>query len=492
MDDEVIAAAGTAPAEQQAGALRSFDSLPGPRGLPLFGNAFQIKFSRMHLQMEAWARQFGPYFQVRLGPRRLMVVADHKAIAAMLRDRPDGFSRSTRLSEIWSELGLPAGVFHANGEVWLRQRRMVMAGFDPGHVKRYFPSLRQVAQRLERRWCTAADARSPIDLQADLMRYTVDAIAGLAFGATVNTLESDGDVIQQHLDKMFPALFKRMFAPFPLWRWFPSQADRDLAVSIKAVMAAVDDFVVQARTRMDLDPGRRTQPANLLEAMIAAADQPGSGIDDTQVAGNVLTMLLAGEDTTANTLAWMIHLLWANPRSLAKAVAEVREVWSDGSELTLEHMARLDYIEACANETMRLKPVAPHIGFHALKDTRVGDVLVPAGTTILSVQRHDSVSDRHVPDAAAFRPERWLEEYNPALSGSSPKRVSMPFGGGPRICPGRYLAMLEMKMAMATLLGRFDIDGLDTPDGKAPEENMALTMTPVGLRMILRRTYGNE
>jgi len=75
-------------------------------------------------------------------------VGDHAEIAKILRDRPDGFRRTTRLDEIWTEMGLPTGVFGANGEEWKRQRRMVMAGFDPVHVKAYFPSLQGVAQRL--------------------------------------------------------------------------------------------------------------------------------------------------------------------------------------------------------------------------------------------------------------------------------------------------------------------------------------------------------
>jgi cytochrome P450 len=480
MGQDVLDSATTAP-------LRTVDSLPGPKAIPVFGNALQIKSEQMHLQLEAWAREYGPLYQMRIGPRRLMVVADHKVIATLMRDRPDGFSRSNQLAKIWKEMGMPSGVFGASGEEWKRQRRMVMAGFDPAHVKRYFPALKEVSQHLTGRWTKAAEAHTAIDLQADLMRFTVDTIAGLAFGAKVNTLESDGDIIQRHLDKIFPALFKRIFAPFPVWHWYRTRADRELVVAVNEVLAAVDGFVVQARARMERQPELRTHPENLLEAMIAAADQPDSGIDDAQVAGNVLTMLLAGEDTTANTLAWMIHLLWINPDALAKAVAEVRSVCGDARELTIEQMGQLDYIDACANETMRLKPVATNLGFQTLHDTQVADVHVPAGTMIIAVMRHDSVSEEHVRNAAAFSPERWLEENNPTLNATSAKRVSMPFGGGPRICPGRYLALLEMKMAMATLLGRFDIVSLDTPDGKPACEKMQFTMTPVGLRMRLRR-----
>jgi hypothetical protein len=106
-------------------------------------------------------------------------------------------------------------------------------------------------------------------------------------------------------------------------------------------------------------------------------------------------------------------------------------------------LAQLDYVEACMHETMRLKPVAPFLPLQALKDTVVGDVAVPAGTVVISLLRHDSIDDGFVPEGQVFRPERWLGEDG--LSPGSAKRISMPFGAGPRICPGRYLALQEMK-----------------------------------------------
>ena len=479
--------------------LRDVLDLPGPKGLPYFGSALRFKPSRAHLDFEAWARQYGAIYKVKIGPRHLVVVSDHKLVASALRDRPDGFSRTVRLEQVWTEMGLPPGVFGANGETWQRQRRMVMASFDPVHVKHYFPSLQKVADRLGQRWQKAADQGDSIELQSDLMRFTVDAIAGLAFGASVNTLESNEDRIQQHLDKIFPLLFKRIFTPLPWHRWLPSAEDRALKRSIPEVMAAVNGFVAQARVRMQASPNLRDAPDNLLEAMIAAADQPGSGMDDVQVAGNVLTMLLAGEDTTANTLAWMLHLLWQNPLALQAATDEVRRVCARDQPLTLEQLGRLDFVEACAHETMRLKPVAPQLGLEALRETVLGDVRLPKGTVVITLMRVDSVNDVHMPDARSFLPQRWLAEYRTDTgeghatgtstgnqTASSPKRVSMPFGAGPRICPGRYLALLEMKMAMATLLNRFDIAFVGTLDGHEPTELMAFTMTPVGLQMRLQ------
>jgi cytochrome P450 len=238
--------------------LRRFDQLPGPRGIPLLGNALQLEGHRFHQQLEQWRLEFGPLFKMQIGKRKLLAVGDHQLIAAILRDRPAGFRRTSRLEEIWLEMKLPLGVFGANGEVWQRQRRMVMAGFDPAHVKSYFPALQAVAGRLVGRWQKAARAGHNIDLQADLMRYTIDTIAGLAFGAEVNTLESSGHVIQQHLDKIFPALFRRVLSPVATWRFVRSSADRQLERSIAEVNAAVAGFVQQARARMQADPTRAT------------------------------------------------------------------------------------------------------------------------------------------------------------------------------------------------------------------------------------------
>jgi cytochrome P450 len=467
-------------------ALRRIQDLPSPRGLPLLGNLLQIKPARFHLQLEQWCRELGPFFQLRLGRLRILVVADHAVVASVLRDRPDGFRRTRRLEQIGAEMGLLPGVFGANGEAWRAQRRMVMAGFDPAHVRGYFPAMLRVAGRLHGRWQQAATQHTSIDLQADLMRFTVDAIAGLAFGADVNTLESDEDVIQQHLDKIFPALARRQLAPLPLWRVWRSAADRALDRSVVQVKLAVDAFIAQARAQMQADPTLREHPKNLLQAMVVAAEQPASGISDDQVAGNVLTLLLAGEDTTANTVAWMIHLLWRNPAALARATAEVRQFAGDPAALTIDQLAQLDFVEACAHETMRLKPVAPVLPLQTLRQTTLGDVQVPAGTVVISLLRRDSVSDTHLPNAAAFEPQRWLADGGPAQQASSAKRISMPFGAGPRICPGRYLALLEMKMAMAVLLGRFDIEAVDTPDGQEAREQLAFAMKPVGLRMRLR------
>jgi cytochrome P450 len=414
----------------------------------------------------------------------MLVISDHELINAVMKDRPEGFSRPEGLRAIVREMGIEHGLFTAEGQQWHAQRRMVMSAFSPSHVRAYFPLLRDVAQRLKGRWDKAVQAGQPIDLQADLMRFTVDAIAGLAFGAETNTLESDDDIIQHHLDKIFPAIYRRVNSLLPYWRWVKLPQDRDLDRSVVIVNQAIQDFIAQARARMQAEPARRQQPGNLLEAMIVAADEPDSGVNDKDVAGNVLTMLLAGEDTTANTLAWAIYLLHRHPETLRRASEEASRAAQGGlGHLDMDRIAELNYIEAVCHETMRLKPVAPFRVIQTLSDMVIGGVTVTKDTMLWCVSRHDTLDDRHFARAAEFEPQRWLD--SDAAAASSAKRVSTPFGAGPRVCPGRYLALVEMKLALAMLLSQFDIQAVDTPDGQAAREIMSFTMTPVGLTLKL-------
>lgn len=461
--------------------------LPGPRGLPILGNSLQIDPSRLHLVAEEWGRKYGDYFRCHIGGRDLLVIQNPEAIATVLRDRPEGFERTTRLTQIAKEMGFD-GLFSVNGEQWRRQRPMVMAGLDPAHIKSYFPALVRVTQRFAARWQRAAAAGEPVDLQADLMRYTVDVTAGLAFGVDINTLESDEEVIQTHLDKVFPALHRRLLTPFPYWRWLRLPADRKLAWHLGELHRAVGEFIAMARQRMDADPSLRAHPGNLIEAMIAARDTEGSGLHDADVAGNVLTMLLAGEDTTANTLAWMIYLLSRNAGAMRRARDEVLAVvGAQALPTQYEQLSALPFVEACAHETMRLKPVAPLLIIQAARDRVVADIEIPAGHLVMLLMRPAATDGHHFPDPHSFDPARWLADGAPGRAASSAKRVAMPFGAGPRLCPGRYLAMQEIKMASAMLLGGFEIESVGTAEGGEPRERLSFTMVPTGLRMRLRR-----
>jgi cytochrome P450 len=475
-----------------APARRRVADLDGPRGWPWLGNLAQIDVSRLHSQLETWAKRYGPLYRLRFGRRDALVVARPDLIARILRDRPEGWRRGRGVQSVLREMGI-YGVFAAEGEDWRRQRRLVMGAFDPGHLKTYFPLLLQVTQRLKKQLDAAACDGQPIDLQTILMRYTVDVTAGLAFGIDMNTQEEPANRLQEHLDKIFPMLHKRITASFPLWRYFKLPSDRRFDRHLAAVHASVAAFVRQARERMVRNPDLHTRPGNLLEAMLAARDEQGGGLTEEELTGNVLTMLLAGEDTTANTLSWTLYHLHTHPEAWRQLVAGVDNELGDDPVPGSFPVARgLEAIEHCVNESMRLSPVAPVFFLENNTEAELDGVALPAGTFVICQLRYGAIDTATALDAAEFRPARWRqpapEESGDAGNGAGRGllKASMPFGAGPRTCPGRYLSLLEMKMVLATLARNYELVQVATSDGTPPRECMAFTMFPVGLRMKLR------
>ena len=460
--------------------VRPFESLPGPRGLPYFGNAFQIRIDQFHQQLEAWGARYGDMFRFSITSRSFLAVRNPEVIASVLRQRPGTFKKGSRLVAVTRDLGFE-GLFSANGDAWRRQRPIVLAGLDPSHIRAFLPAMCNVNERLRRKWTASAGMR--VDLLADLMRYTVDITTALAFGKDLNTLETgDEHAIQQHLNAIFPALFRRNLAPVDLSRWF----DRKTPVHVQALREAVDGFIADACRQLDDNPALREKPANLVQALVVASERGEAGLTHAELVGNVLTLLLAGEDTTANTLAWMLWLLYQHPEACAAAREEALRVLGPEKVVTsIEQLTQLDMIEACANEAMRLKPVAPINISQAAEDTVLDGVHVPKRTLVVCVMRPAGLSEKYFTAPGAFDPQRWLGGSG-EHSLSSSKRVVMPFGAGPRICPGRYLALAEIKMVAAMLLANFDLQFVGTTDGSPPQERLALTMAPVGLQMELR------
>jgi cytochrome P450 len=449
--------------------------LPGPRRLPLLGNILQLDLPRIHQVLERWAREFGPVYRFYMGPRPVLVVAGPDLVAEVLRRRPETYRKIENLEPIFRELGA-AGVFSAEGREWRPQRKLAMEALALKHLRAFFPKLREVAARLRRRWQNAAASGATVDLKADLMRFTVDVTTSLVFGTDTNTLERDDDIIQHHLSQIFPAFHRRLFGALPVWRWVRLPADRRVDRAVAEVRRWIAGRIAEARARVAGDAA----PRNFIEAMVLARDDDGRPFTDELISANALTMLLGGEDTTALTVAWAAHHLCERPDAVRALQAELDgAVDGDGVPADLDTANRLAYAGAVASETMRLRPVAPMFFNASVQDTQLGDVAVPAGTAVMTLLRFASLDDANFPAAAEFRPERWLP-------GAPEQRAaaSVPFGSGPRICPGRSLALLELKVLLAALYRGFDVERVG--DAAAVRERYAFTMMPEGLAVRLR------
>jgi cytochrome P450 len=455
--------------------MRTLSDLPGPKGLPLLGNLLQLNFKQLHRALQRWCDEFGTLCTFKLGLRPVVFVADPELIQHILRNRPKLYRRLGTIEPVTKEMGIN-GVFSAEGEDWKRQRRMVAQALDNSHLREFFPTLIKVTERLKNRWSKAADNRTAVNIQQDLMRYTVDVTSNLAFGYDMNTLEQEGDIIQEHLERIFPMIDRRINALFPYWRYFKLPVDRALEKSLAAIREATAGFITRSRTRLRQTPELAAHPTNLLEAMLSAPDGGTAAFTDDEIYGNIVTILLGGEDTTANTMAWMMHFMIEHPETQARIQAEaVHAVGNAGMLSQFQDTERLDYIEAVAHETMRLKPVAPLIFLETIEDVKLGDVAIPKQTALMLLTLYGGLQETHFGGADQFRPERWLEETQASGCAHNTKAF-VPFGAGPRYCPGRQLAILEIKTVMAMLCTAFEVS---TAGHASPvNEIFAVTMMP--------------
>ena len=462
-------------------AARRVADLPGPRGWPIVGNTPQLKAGAPHASLEAWALRYGPLFRLHFGPYRAVGVAEPGLIEQLLRNRPEALRRSPRVSQLIEETGL-SGVFSAEGEAWRRQRRLVMRALTPEVVRECFPTIATVTQRLCARWHAAVDRGGQPDVLRDLKCYSVDVTTWMTLGLDLDTLRHDSAGLQDDIDLWFRAIGRRLPLPLPYWRVFKLPFDRRADAALQRLKALIDRIIADTRQQMQHQPALRLRPRNIVQALVVARDQPDSGFSDEDVRGNVAVMLLAGEDTTANTLAWLLAHLAQAPQACTVARAEAREVLAGRPVLgDFADLDRLPQLEAATLESMRLKPIAPLIALQAQVDLDLAGLLVPRGHLLFLMTRLCATSELHHEHAQRFAPQRWLRE--PGESETDPRRSLFAFGGGPRHCPGRYLAMAEIKMVMSMALAGFDLRLAAPPGGIA--ELSGLTMVPAALPLQL-------
>jgi len=484
--DEVAAWASeqnqAAETEAGEGAVLSPEELPGPKGLPVVGNMHQIKVEKFHLILEEWYHQYGDLYQFRLGTDRTVVIADPEMVHKILKARPEQFARLKDIRQTIEEMGVE-GLFSAEGEQWRRHRHYAKRAFDVRHLQEFFPTMRKVTQRLQRRWGQLAEQGKSMDVQKEMMRYTVDITTNLAFGYDMNTLEEEGDRLQTHLKRVFPMIAYRAFMPVRHWNYLKLPADRALDKSLLELRAAVNHFIENARQQLAENPALRERPENLLQALLAAQAEEDIEFSDLEIYGNVFTFLLAGEDTTANTIAWMTYYMAKYPEVQQVMQAEADAVLGDtATVMDYETIRDLRYIEAVAHETMRCKPVATFLALQALTDVTVGQLHIPSGTPVILLLRPKGVEEGEFTGTPEFNPERWLD-YAPGKNPQHHKSFA-PFGGGPRLCPGRSLALLEIKMAVSMICRHFDV--LRSEPDKKIEERFVFTMMPQDLMISLQ------
>ena len=427
----------------------------GPRGGRLMGNMREFNSDSLGF-IARCAREFGDVVPTRFlyVPALFLFHPDH--VEYVLAAGSKNFIKAASLRSPFFHRLVGKGLVTSEGEFWRRQRRLAQPAFHRDRVEGYARTMVAYAERMLAGW---HDGRT-LDAHDERMMLTQTVVAQTLFSADVS---GDSREIGQALSNIV-----RPFASQATLKWIlDNRLPTPAHLRFNRDVRKIDRFVyrlIEERRASGEDTG------DLLSMLLAAHDEDGSGMTDRQLRDELMTIFLAGHETTALALTWAWYLLAQSPEAEAKLAAELDEVL-DGRTPTVEDLPRLRYADWVVKESMRLYPPAWAVGRECVRECEVGGYRVKKGMQVFGFQWIIQRDPRWFTDPHAFRPERWGEESISRL----PKYAYFPFGGGPRLCIGNYFATMEAVLILATIAQRFRLRLV--PDQKV-EVLPALSLRP--------------
>jgi cytochrome P450 len=434
---------------------------PGPRGYPLIGNALDILRSSFDFPVRCM-QEYGDIIRLRFGRLTFYLIANPDMIEQVLRRDHRNFikDRGTRLLSQF----LGQGLLTSEGETWRRQRRLAQPAFALDQIQKYAVVMSAFTERMLRDWQPGQTR----DLHADMNRLTMEIAAQVFLGVSVE--EQAGRVGEAMTAIM--EFFASWPALVPWLQWLPTRINRRYRQGVWQIDAVMFETIARRRAG---GPGGE----DLLSRLLEATDEDGTKMTDRQLRDELVTLFLAGHETTALALSFCFYLLAQHPQVERRLMAELADVLQ-GRPPTAADVPHLRYTEAVLKEAMRLYPPAPAVGREAICDCEVGGYFVPKGTQVSLVQWLAHRDPRWFDDPETFRPERWDND----LARRLPRGAYFPFGDGPRICIGYQFAMMEATLVLATVAQHYR---LELAPGYTLELMPSVTLRPKqGVSMIVR------
>jgi cytochrome P450 len=396
--------------------------------------------------LERQARAYGPFVRLHIGRGPVLLVTDPAATRAILVDErafPKGpgsgmAGGGTGESPLRAVLG--NGLLTSKGEHHKKQRRLIQPAFHHERIAAYAAVMAGEAATTAATWHDGEE----VNVHAAFAETTLRILTRTIF--STDLAAADAATVRDAMNSTLRGPGANVIL-VALSRRFGARAMATRRAAMSGVNEIITRFIAERRIGGD--------GQDVLSWLLSARDDDGGGMTDTDVRDEVLTLLLAGHETSTNALSWAYYLLAEHGDRAARLHAELDEVLG-GRIPTVDDLARLHYTRAVADEAMRLYPPAWILLRHAHADTSVADHPVPAGTTVLMSPFVTHRDPTLWTDADSFRPERWLTGPDGAYNPAPPVRHAyFPFGGGPRMCIGNTFALMEIALVLATTSTRW-------------------------------------
>ncbi len=406
---------------------------PGPNGVPFFGNTHQYAADPFSF-MDACADAYGDVVQFDMGPQPLYMLTNPRDIERVLVSESAAFPKLDLGDDAIDRL-LGDGLLTSSGKRWKQSRQRAAPAFRSGRINTLAEMMSAHTETALTEWSSG----ERIDINVEMARLTVRIIVSAMFGSK---LEDDRiEAIQTHLEPL-----GARFEPDPFSRlipeWAPTQKNREFDAAVAALEAIIEELV-GARRRTAHGTGG-DEPMDLLSILLRA--QQRGETTEADIRDEMMTMLLAGHDTTALMLTYTWYLLSRHPAAERRFHTELEEVLGS-KRPTAADSRRLEYTQRVLNEAMRLYPPVYTLFRETTLDCEFGGYRIPAGAGLMLPQWVVHRSARWYDNPEQFNPDRWRADQR----SQRPRFAFFPFGGGPRHCIGKQFSMLEATVILATV-----------------------------------------
>jgi cytochrome P450 len=456
---------------------------PGPKPLPILGNVLRFgndKNILFHF-IDLW-HEYGDVAHVRLGSQHIYVVAEPEHVHHVLVKNPNNYIKGNGYTGFRLLVG--QGLVTSDGDLWRNQRRLMQPSFTPKSIVQFFEMMVETTERMLDRWnpspalpVSAEDSMQGgnLHMDAEMMRLTMSIISKAIFGVD---LGKEAAEVGEAFHDAFAFVTARTMSAVALPLSVPLPAHRHFKRSLQII----DDFVERQIASGRGQPGGDT----LLSILLQARDEEtGQRMSERQLRDEVVTLFLAGFETTARSLTWGWYLLSRHPEIQDQLIAEVDTVLG-GRRPTVEDLYRLPYTRRVVDETLRLYPPTALLGRQIVADDVIGDYRVQAGAIVMLVPYLTHRLPTMWPDPERFDPER----FRPEVAALRPKSAYIPFISGPRICLGNNFALMEMVLAFALTAQRYRLESTTEAEIGVAFRGSACPTAPLYLKLHARSPMG--
>jgi cytochrome P450 len=438
---------------------------PGPKGFPLFGSVFEPRGDTIGY-LTRCAREYGDIVFFRFMGVPACFVNRPDCIESVLVTQSSNFVKSKDYRAMRRVLG--NGLLLSEGEFWRRQRKLIQPAFHQARIAAYAEIMVGYTQRMLASW---SDGRT-LDIHEAMMRLTLGIVAKTLFDADVSR---EAEEVDAALSVLMGKFLRQAGLALLLPAWVPLPTSQLLKRAVGRLDKVIYGIIEQRRASGQMS-------GDLLSEFLQVQDDEGIGMTDRQLHDEIMTLFLAGHETTANVLSWTWLLLGQNPEVEEKLIEELQSVLG-GRAPTTSDLPRLIYTDTVLRESMRLYPPVWVIGRRALAPFRLGEYELPADTNVLISQLIIHKDARYFPEPERFDPERWSS--GDPRGESLPRFAYFPFGGGPRVCIGAGFGMMEGVLLLATIAQQFRIQ---TAPGYTAKMQPSVTLRPRnGIQATLQR-----